>query len=657
MAFRDRLNLIRKALSINLPTTGHLSLWGLMPRTQYDYEKEAGSGRQSAIIMACVRWVERTFPEAPIILQRQVEDGEWEMQKEHPVLDLLESPNAFYDGLLLQSATVADLMLTGNAYWLKVRSGGGRTVELWWVPSMMVTPKWPQDGSKFVSHYDYSPGYKTMEVAVENVVHFRAGFDPDNIRKGLSPLKSLFREVFTDDEAANMTGTLLRNLGVPGVVISPEQMTGSVEDVQATKEWFKQHFTGDYRGEPLVMSGPTKIQPFTFSPQQMDLKALRRIPEERVAAVFGVPAVVVGLGAGLDRSTYSNMAEARESAYESTIIPMQRAFASVLKRQLLVDFEDDVAGWRVGYDLSAVKILQEDENALVDRTNKMVLGGYLKVMDAQRMTGAPVDDTQDYYLRPFNVVPTPSVSQPMALLEAPTAKTQFKALTPQGRESHWRQYAFKAENHERLMVKELRQMFEGQESDTLKRVAEGNRDTPFHRSAAVAQYKALAEPILRLLMAEAVSDAAALVSPHKALKQGGMLQAAALAWLRTRIGWAAEQVGEETAGLLAHTLGEGYAAGEGIPQLSKRIKAVFDFCNDYRAERIARTETIQASAQGAIYGYEEAGVRQLEFYAALDERACEDCMALHEQRFPIGEAEGIITVHPNCRCIWIPVVE
>ena len=524
------------------------------------------------------------------------------------------------------------------------------------MPSLLMTPKWPMDGSQYISHYDYSPGYKTEHTDPADVVHFREGFDPDNIRKGLSPLASLFREIFSDDEAANMTASLLRNLGVPGMVISPEQgMMGSPEDIQATKQWFKEHLIGDYRGEPLVMSGPTKVVPFTFNPQQMDLKALRRIPEERISAVLGVPAIVAGLGAGLDRSTYSNMAEARESAYETTIIPMQRAFASVLKRQLLNDFVDDLKQYRVGYDLSEVRILQQDENALVTRTSQMVVGGYLKISDAQRMTGAPVDESQDFYLRPFNMIPTPSSAIP---INAPPMKAQMKALTPEGKDNLWQQYVLKAENYERRLIIELRSMFGYQAKDTLKRLGEGHKE-PFQRRAAVGQYQSIATPLLTSLMVEAVEDAADMVRPHKALKAEplGLMYPAAIAWLKTRIGWAAEQVGEETANLLAQSLAEGYAEGEGIPQLSKRVKGVFEFCSDYRAERIARTETIQASAQGTIIGYKEWGVGRVQFFAATDERTCEDCMALHEQEFPVGESEGIITVHVNCRCRWLPVIE
>src|SRR5581483_6204053 len=127
-----------------------------------------------------------------------------------------------------------------------------------------------------------------------------------------------------DDEAANFTAALLRNMGVPGVVVSPEQgATVSQEDADVTKAYVKSKFTGDNRGEPLVLSGPTKVQQFGFSPEQLLLKELRRIPEERVSAVLGVPAMVAGLGAGLDRSTFTNYAEAREAAYEQAIIPTQ----------------------------------------------------------------------------------------------------------------------------------------------------------------------------------------------------------------------------------------------------------------------------------------------------------------------------------------------
>jgi len=69
---------------------------------------------------------------------------------------------------------------------------------------------------------------------------------------------------------------------------------------------------------------------------------------------------------------------------------------------------------------------------------------------------------------------------------------------------------------------------------------------------------------------------------------------------------------------------------------------------------VARTEVIAASNEGALRGYEEMGVSKSEFYPSAD--ACEECLA-EAGEYPVGEAHGKIPVHPNCRCVLLPVIE
>jgi HK97 family phage portal protein len=340
--------------------------WSLLSlgRTRYDYAAQVGDGRGNSAVEAVVRWVGRTFPEAPVQVLRQATDGTETPIIGHPMIDLLSMPNPYYSGELLWRATLADWVSTGNGYWIKARNGVGGVVQLWWAPSWMMAPFWPlDDPTVFISYYNYTVNGAIQKIPVEDVVHFRDGMDPRNTRLGLSPIAALAREIFTDDEAANMTASLVKNLGVPGVIISPEgdDVDISKADGEAIKADFKQRFGGDNRGEPMVMPARTKVSILSWSPEQMNLRELRRIPEERVTAVLGVPAIVVNLGAGLDRATYANMAEAREAAYESFIIPNQRLFGADLKSQLLGDF-GNTKGLRVGFDTRAVRVLQEDEN-------------------------------------------------------------------------------------------------------------------------------------------------------------------------------------------------------------------------------------------------------------------------------------------------------
>jgi HK97 family phage portal protein len=411
------LDWLTKAVNTVLSGVRHPTNWGwswaFLNRTRINYEGEVRADANS-IIMACVRWVQRTFSEAPPITEQWVAAREeWATVQRHPMLDLLSRPNSYYNGIALWKATVADMMLSGNAYWLKVRSSSGKVVQLWWLPSVLVVPK--GDEVTFITHYEFRPDpTKTYEVRERDIVHFRDGMDPLEPRRGLSPIRSLFREVFTDDEAANMTASLLKNMGVPGVIISPEAGAGSIPKDAATaiKDAYKLNFGGDLKGEPLVLEGATKIQQFGFSPEQMQLRSLRGIPEERITAVLGVNAAVVGLGAGLATTKVgATLKEYREEAMESTVIPMYREYGDELTHQLLPDF---IAGteWRMGFDLTKVRVLADDENKRHERVRGDLEAGYITVAEARRETGRVALPEHEVYLRQRSVGSVPANLSP-----------------------------------------------------------------------------------------------------------------------------------------------------------------------------------------------------------------------------------------------------
>jgi HK97 family phage portal protein len=192
----------------------------------------------------------------------------------------------------------------------------------------------------------------------------------------------------TDNEASAYTRTILGNMGVPGVLISPDADTYlSDEELESVKTKFEERFRGENRGRPMVMTAKTSVQMLSFSPQQLDLQMLRRVPEERITAVFGLPAIIAGLGAGLDRSTFANYAEARAAAWEDLIIPMQRDLATAFQVQLLAEYGQDTRTHRVGFDTTNVRVLQEDQNQLMTRLVAGVAGTILTPNEARKALG------------------------------------------------------------------------------------------------------------------------------------------------------------------------------------------------------------------------------------------------------------------------------
>jgi len=77
-----------------------------------------------------------------------------------------------------------------------------------------------------------------------------------------------------------------------------------------------------------------------------------------------------------------------------------------------------------------------------------------------------------------------------------------------------------------------------------------------------------------------------------------------------------------------------------------------------RARMIARTEIIHAHAEGQLDSFATLGVGELELMAewstAGDGLVCEECGGREGEVFSIEKAHGMIPLHPNCRCCWIP---
>jgi HK97 family phage portal protein len=609
------------------------------------------------------------------------------------------------------------MVLEGDAYWVKIRDAQLRVKELWWVPSCLVTAKWPDSGNVFISHYEYRPGGDPIRVSVDDVVHFRYGIDPDNERKGLSPLRSVLREVMSDDEASRFATSILRNMGVPGLIVSPDgDFAVDEDDMEATKAEIKERFGGDNRGEPFVTSGPTKVHQFGFSPEQMDMRTLRRVPEERVSGVIGVAAIVAGLGAGLDRSTFANFAEAREASYEGAVIPVQRLCSSELKHQLLIDFEPNVTKLRVRFNLKEVRTLQEDENKLVERKLKELAAGTILLSEYRAETGRTVKPEHDVYLRssaieevraedlgkepppPPPMVP-PGAGDPAVDAEKPPVEKPPETQAPaapngNGKHRHLPNVKGKSAEQRRLMElygTQLEQLATVPEPDlvlifeSLGAVAEGAyiTDAPKGRKADDVSDRDRVAAILGRMKGELATHQARIRATNEAHYQrvaqatvGGlndvyqlnvMLPDEAARQILSEGGRRAGLIDlrAQTRDALYRSLAEGAVLGESTDQLARRIRSQvasgrFSLAGpSYRAKLIARTETRFAQNISAMAAYNAAGATGLlAFDSQGSGKSDPDCEERDGQTFSFADAESALAdEHPNGTLNFAPVFD
>jgi HK97 family phage portal protein len=374
------------ASQMRFPAQGLVMFNTLDRVTLNEVETQVGDGTGSDVIMSPVRWLQGAMAEAPLVEADKKDDAPVEGST---VTKLLEEPNAFYDGINLLAATTYSLCLDGNAYWLPVGTRGAPD-SLWWAPSHLVEPHGTT--KQLITHYRYTAGGETRDYDPKDVIHFRDGVDPRDQRIGLSPLRALLREVWTDDEAARFASQLLSNGGVPGLVLSPKMAEYQLtkDEADALRGKIETRLTGEGRGRTLVLGGPVDVEQFGYSPQQMDLSPLRNIGEERVCAMLGIPAAVVGFGSGLEQTKVgATMREMRQLAWLGGVIRLQRIIAGELSRYFRT---------RVLFDNSQVAALSESEDAVAARVERLVRAGVMSRAEARADLGLEVRPTDEVYL-------------------------------------------------------------------------------------------------------------------------------------------------------------------------------------------------------------------------------------------------------------------
>src|SRR5262249_43502366 len=341
-------------------------VWGpTYAGTQLNYTALVGDPLQSSLLMAPVKWVGRTLPEARLYVGTDDENGVQQKRDfTHPLTTLLNYPNSFYGGKQLWKAFGCSWVLNGNVYFWKRRNLKGNVAELWYLPHFLVYPHWPPDGTSFIDYYIYEAGSGgQFRIPVEDMIHFRDGLDPRNMRLGLSGIGSILREVFSDNERANFEAAILKNYGMTSLLIAPssEEVEIDFDDAKVIKENISRQMTGDQRGKVTVATSAVTPHKLGFDPKELDLSALHKIPESRVSAVTGINGIVLNFQSAWERSIYNNVSEAREEAYESYLSPLQDYIGDEFDTQLLPEFEESDL-MHVRWDRSTVRALQDDRD-------------------------------------------------------------------------------------------------------------------------------------------------------------------------------------------------------------------------------------------------------------------------------------------------------
>jgi HK97 family phage portal protein len=402
-AFGTVLGLIaRTAESMRLytalvPTFLQNLLW-LIERT---FLKLAESGYgQNAVVYSVLRLLSSSVAEPPMLAYTEDEDGQLtKLPRQHPLNRLLRNPTP---GLLTMyefwELVTVYLGITGRFNGFIERGNNGLPIAIWPLRPDRVGPIYSgmeqPVGARVVKGWSYLIPGTTHYIAIprEDVLTINlpdpAG-ESGGLVEGLGPLQVLAAEVGADNEATKLVGSLLANYATPGLVIKTKVPITDKETAKRLKRQFQSQFGGSHRGEPAVLDSDADVVPLSFNLSQLEFPSLRNITETRVAAAYGVPALLVGLEAGISRGARATIQEQREFFTETTLSNYWRRYGDAMSEQVAISFGE---GTVCRFDTRKVKALQRQAAEEAS-----------KVKDAFQLGAA----TLDQYLDSLGLDPLP----------------------------------------------------------------------------------------------------------------------------------------------------------------------------------------------------------------------------------------------------------
>lgn len=692
--------------------------WVMVGDETYYHE---GFGTNS-LIYSAVMYKARASAQAKLRAMTGDPDNPTPAPPDHPLSKLLARPNPYQSMREYQALQTVFLSLTGNAFGFVFRDNAGTPMQLWPLrPDRVVIV--PGDGG--IKGYLYRPEGKPLRDAVpllpEDVIHVKLPNPADPLEgmgRGMGAVTPSAQSGDVDNMVTAFLNLFFRNGAMPPGLLKFDVEMDDTQIAEVKQRWREVYggFENWIDVGVLDKGGDYKRLGLTFD--EMGFSTLDERNESRIIGPFGVPPILIGTRFGLERSTFSNFEEARLAFWEDTMTFELLLFGDEYLQYLTVD------GAFPFWDMSAVPALRAKMLKQIDGAHKLWTMGYAAEV-ATATVGLNIEripGSTDVSFVPLGVVPvkqktTPPPSPPPPPAPAPSPEAETESESGQAADKpviETKQSSFNAEQKQAIWTKvdsiavgwEARYRSAAADSfdhdmREIGALLSGTGESA-RRMKATIQWTQLLDPIQTYLFGDGAENWRSTFAP---LIEGTMLEQGEFwatqlgiqfdvrniegeAWFADYIlKFAQNDIQVTTRDGVHSLLQQGMADGWSVDTMTNHMQQMFRQWMDggqseedfgwlnarmptYRAEAIARTETIGAANAGAHELFKRWGIEQKEWLTSMDGRQRDSHGAANGQIRAIDEpfdVGGHEMMHPgdksappgeivNCRCTELPVV-
>lgn len=253
---------------------------------------------------------------------------------DHPLAKLLEAPvpGGKWTKYRLLNTLMHDLLIFDTAYWLKMRSSDGLSLQP--IPPTRIAPR---GGNIFTpAEYRITGNNGHLDVSADRVVHFH-GYDPDDQRIGCAPVETL-RQILAEEHSASVYREQMWRNGArtSGYITRPAGQRWS----DGARERFKGDWQAQYSGDgpasggtPILEDG-MEFKGSAVTPRDAQYVESRKLTREEVAVQYHVSPVMMGI---IEGTTISSVMELHKMLYQDTLPPWLTGISQDIECQLLPD--------------------------------------------------------------------------------------------------------------------------------------------------------------------------------------------------------------------------------------------------------------------------------------------------------------------------------
>lgn len=541
-------------------------------------------------VYACTSAISESVAKVPINLYVE-RNGKREPVEDHIFWDMWREVNPFMNNFLLRELTEIYLLLTGNAYWYVVKNVMDVPIQIWPVPAqfMKIVP----DKIDFIKGYLYQPpGQDETKFEVKDIIHFKYP-NPSDAYYGLGTLAAAIYEADMNESMNEYQTSIFRNQGIPEGTLESDQPLNNPIRERMKLEWNQRHQGPEKAGKIAILEKGLKYKQIQMSARELAYIQSKNVNRDTILGIFRVPPSILGMVENVNR----NNAEAMEYTFAlHNISPKVTRNQEKLNEQLMPMYPQDRGGRLViEYD---DPVPENREQAMKEQESRLK-SGYSTINQEREADGLSPVKWGDVPIMPINVAPLGSV--PVKGTSNPPKKTgdpkPVKTKTVFSRERAAILYIQRFAKEVNRFVVTLKELFKDQEKEVLANVEKFYKGKALTKDAADAFLFVRAEAEKKFVKAGRPHEEGAYEAGAKhgiRLADLGidfnLNNPVAQTYLEEKTFRFSFQVNDTTINELRKELNEGMAAGENIKDISDRVKKVFDFADNTRATRIARTE-------------------------------------------------------------------